>query len=263
MKMKKQSKILLILLIVANNFALGTAGQCAEISTSQKNKPISIGLENESLRPTYDLALAKEQALKYPDNPEAHFILGVAYTRISDIENAFKEMHQARKLAAKEGGLSYFDKVICEYENMLTLNPGNNAVRYTIAWAFYMKGYILRQNQAKPNAKTGDKWEKKMALESSDPNYYFQKSQEKLNELVNYDPSDICSKIYNIYLQAVINGNLDTALHSWDEISKLYPNNPAAYFFLGEIYLKKGNIKLSLQNISRAVALRKNNTKND
>jgi cytochrome c-type biogenesis protein CcmH/NrfG len=34
------------------------------------------------------------------------------------------------------------------------------------------------------------------------------------------------------------------------------PNNPAPYFFLGEGFLKQGNLKECLRNVSKAIALR-------
>jgi hypothetical protein len=42
----------------------------------------------------------------------------------------------------------------------------------------------------------------------------------------------------------------------WKECAQRFPDNPAAYFFLGEGYLKQGNLKECLSNISRAIALR-------
>lgn len=228
-------------------------------------QPLIISTQNDNLQPTYDLNLAKTQVSNFVDNPEAHFILGVALTRNNDIENAFKEMHTARKLAANQGGLGYFDKVINEYENMLIINPQNNSVRYSLAWAFYMKAYILKKagKESKLLTSNQDKWEKSLAHESQDPEYYYKKCQEKLQDIINLDPRDTCSKIYNTYLEANITGNFNQAIKSWNEISNAYPDNPAPYFFLGEVYLKQGNVKLSLQNISKAIALRKNNTKNN
>jgi hypothetical protein len=42
----------------------------------------------------------------------------------------------------------------------------------------------------------------------------------------------------------------------WKDCAQRFPNNPAAFFFLGEGYLKQGNLKECLANISRAIALR-------
>jgi hypothetical protein len=43
---------------------------------------------------------------------------------------------------------------------------------------------------------------------------------------------------------------------TWKACSEKYPTNPAAYFFLGEGWLKKGDLKQSISNVSKAVALR-------
>jgi hypothetical protein len=42
----------------------------------------------------------------------------------------------------------------------------------------------------------------------------------------------------------------------WQKVASKHPNNPAPYFFMGEGYLKQGNLKESLNNVSRAIALR-------
>ena len=42
----------------------------------------------------------------------------------------------------------------------------------------------------------------------------------------------------------------------WAKVQKENPTNPAAYFFIGEGYLKKGNLKECLSNVSKAIALR-------
>jgi len=105
----------------------------------------------EDLVPTDDVNLATQQVAAFPDSAEASFILAVALTRTSRVEEALKEVQRARKLSKAEGGPEYFDKMIASYEDMLQSAPDDNRVRYSLAWAYYMKAYLLAQaNRANP-----------------------------------------------------------------------------------------------------------------
>jgi tetratricopeptide (TPR) repeat protein len=69
-------------------------------------------------------------------------------------------------------------------------------------------------------------------------------------------PDDVWARVYRAHLQAESSGNIDQAIVEWQKVKEASPLNPAAYFFLGEGYLKKGNLKESLTNVSKAIALR-------
>jgi tetratricopeptide (TPR) repeat protein len=111
----------------------------------KKGQPIEINSFVEDIQPTDDVELAKEQALHFPDSAEASFILAVALTRTSRVEEALAEVRRARRLAQAEGGTAYFDKMIKSYEDMLQ-NAEDPRVRYSLAWAYYMKAYLLAQD---------------------------------------------------------------------------------------------------------------------
>src|SRR5262249_23027265 len=113
-------------------------------------QPIVSGMQTEDIVVTEDVQLAKEQVAAYPESPEASFILAVALTRTSMVEEALKEVRLARKLADKQGGPAYFDHMIAEYEEMLQSYPDDNRVRYGLAWAYYMKAYVLSKFCRKP-----------------------------------------------------------------------------------------------------------------
>jgi hypothetical protein len=117
-------------------------------------QPISVGMQTEDIVATYDVDLAREQVKAYPDSPEASFVLAVALTRTCMVEQALHEVRRARKLAENKGGPAYFDHMISEYEEMLKSYPNDNKVRYGLAWAYYMKAYVLT-HYAKAAAKTG------------------------------------------------------------------------------------------------------------
>ena len=126
-----------------------TAGGADETATPKlllkKGQPLILGSEQEDVQPTDDVELAKEQALHFPDSAEASFVLAVALTRTSRVEEALAEVRRARRLAQAAGGPAYFDKMIKSYEGMLQ-DTEDPRVRYSLAWAYYMKAYLLAQD---------------------------------------------------------------------------------------------------------------------
>lgn len=300
---------------------------CVPARADEVSKPLEITTETEDINITYDTALAREQVKKYPDNPEAHFVLAVALTRSSLLEDAFKEIRIARRLAQKQGGPEYFNGMIEEYEKILLSSPGDNRIRYHLAWGYYMKAYLLAEYSRRvmvapakaPEPKHKSKKEKGMkvpvradhadsgatrdwhgewvasAMESgkvpeqttepeptkktsSSPlnqltameqvmkkaapsaipqiKKYYQSALSNLDDLLAKEPQDVWARLYRAHLNAEYTGNLDAAMAVWSDVSREHPTNPAAYFFLGEGYLKQGNLRECLTNVSKAVALR-------
>jgi tetratricopeptide (TPR) repeat protein len=296
--------------------------------------------DTEDIVATYDTDLAKRQVTAYPDSPEASFILAVALTRTSRVEEALKEVQRARKLAESKGGVGYFDKMIASYEKMLVGYPDDNQVRYGLAWAYYMKAYLLAQfsrnvakwralkpemapqlelmrqqaglpasttsgasapataNGATPPATTasaGAKQEVVRALKAGDSTSalaalasvaaqgggdlknlpkipsalerveptdipqikaLYDKALQKIDEILQREPSDVWTIIYGAHLRAEYTGNLEQSMQIWRAMAAKYPTNPGPFFFLGEGYLKQGNLKESINNVGKAIALR-------
>ncbi|HEY9712123.1 MAG TPA: tetratricopeptide repeat protein, partial [Chroococcales cyanobacterium] len=332
-------------------------------------QPLNITMAQEDLVPTDDVELARQQAIAYPDSPEASFILAVALTRTSRVEEALKEVRRARRLAQAQGGAVYFDKMISQYEKMLEYCPDENRVRYGLAWAYYMKAYLLSQSHpmgqnalpiaatagnstapapadttaakekstttatvaastnpetpqstttAKPqgaatatvattaketsaaaatstpqnkevwaNAASANQLlgllspklaqaapavpgavsslqlpQYKGALEKASPDavpqikQYYEAALKNLDDLLARNPKDVWARVYRAHLYAEYTGDLSSSMKAWSQCQKEAPQNPAPYFFLGQGYLKQGNLKESLSNISRAIALR-------
>lgn len=320
---------------------------------------LSINTDQEDIAPTYDVDLATKQAAAYPDSPEAAFILAVALSRTSRVEDALKEVRHSQKLAESKGGSTYFDKMIATYENMLKSYPDDNRVRYGLAWAYYMKAYLLARdsrravafktanptlkaqveaqqkanaavaaannpllagltgspepaekaptkpsparqtggvatsgnvNQAVKKALTGNPMDAAAALsilsanagtlnsgkppslesiphipgalEKVDPidvpqiRFFFERALGKIDEVLKSDPIDVWSINYGAHLRAEYTGNLEAAMKTWRNSASKFPNNPSSYFFLGEGYLKQGNLQESIKSISRALMLR-------
>jgi tetratricopeptide (TPR) repeat protein len=273
-------------------------------------KSLSVNMATEDIICTNDCDLARRQKESYPDSPEASFIYAVALSRTSHVEDALKEVRRARKLAEKQGGPSYFDKMIDTYENMLSYYPDDNQVRYHLAWAYYMKAYVLAKYSHQPaykewvaaeqakaaqaksdtdktevaktdtasadvareNKESGttgsgsdvlkDMHKASSTISSAAPQAipqvqkYYQLATAKLDDLLARDPKDTWARVYRAFLKAEAGGDLQTAMSEWQQVRDEQPNNPAAYFFLGEGYLKQGNLKECLSNVSRAIALR-------
>jgi len=85
---------------------------------------------------------------------------------------------------------------------------------------------------------------------------YFEQALKKLDELIAQKPDDVWALVYHAHLKAEYTGNIDEAMVVWKACSERFPTNPAPYFFLGEGYMKKGDLKQSIINVSKAVALR-------
>lgn len=267
---------------------------CLFIAPKAIGAPIELGTDTEDIKITSDIALAREQVVQYPASAEAHFVLAVALTRTSKVEEAMSEINSARRLSQMQGGAKYFQDMINEYEKMLERTPEDNRIRYQLAWAYYMKAYLLTEYSKSKYGWQPD-WVKQVIQEEGDKSnsslevkadeekvdsktsvlkpmervtlkaapealsvikLYYQKALGKLNEILAADPNDIWTQIHRAHLQAEYTGDLDSAMSVWQSCSEKDPNNPAPYFFLGEGYLKKGNLKESLRFISKATALR-------
>jgi tetratricopeptide (TPR) repeat protein len=275
-------------------------------------KALVVNTGFEDIVCTNDVTLARKQRENFADSPEASFIYAVALSRTCMVEDALKEVRRARKLAEKQGGPAYFDKMIKSYEDMLTYYPDDNQVRYHLAWAYYMKAYVLakysHQNTAYKewldNAKNPpnkdavankdaaankdavankDTETNKDAEEStgkssgsvlSDMTHiqktvsgaspqaipqiqqYYKLALDKLDQVIARDPGDTWARIYRAHLALESSGKLDESIAQWEMAKQQNPNNPAPYFFLGEGFLKQGNLKECLRNVSKAIALR-------
>lgn len=294
-------------------------------------QPLTINTSAQDLQPTDDVNLAREQALTFPDSPEASFILAVALTRTSRVEEALQEVRHARRLADAQGGATYFDKMIKAYEEMLKNYPDENRVRYGLAWAYYMKAYLLSQQSKKsaavnsvvanpasanpiaagaaqaattPDQAANNDFSKKAqhkkvdadaartilsavnpalaaklpqdqrkiaatslphipgAVENASPDVvpqvkaFYALALKNLDDLLARKPDDAWAYAYRWHLYAEDSGDVSTSISRWQEGEKKFPNNPAIQFFLGNGYLKQGNLKEALKHVTRALVLR-------
>ena len=231
-------------------------------------EPLQVGTETEDIFLTDDLNIAKAQVLKYPDNPEAHFNLAIALSRTSLVEEAIKELRKTKLLIRKPENAGVMDKKINEYKEMLKENTDvvyANNIRYRLAFAHYLKAYLISKAiqkaaaQQKPKSKSLDLLNSKpFSLNDSNPEikknleqsvYYF-------NEQLKANPNDISTKVYYGFILAEQYNDFQKAKKLWTEAVKQEPNNPAPHFFLGELKIKEGNLKEGILEISQALLLR-------
>lgn len=273
--------------------------------TLKPGNALSIDAGFEDIVCTNNVTLAKQQRDNFIDSAEASFIYAVALSRTCAVEDALKEVRRARRLAEKEGGPVYFDKMIASYEKMLESYPDDNQVRYHLAWAYYMKAYVLAKYSTPKNGQAVhpaykawvDEAKKETEKENSEsPNKdgvataaaitqaappslphikrtiegvapevvpqiqkYYALAMQKLDQVLAANPTDVWSRIYRAHLAYEASGDMSASLKEWTLARDQNPMNPAPYFFLGEGFLKQGNLKECMLNVSKAIALRTEN----
>lgn len=223
--------------------------------SAHSQEPIQLNTETEDIALTDDINIARAQVTKYPDNPEAHFNLAIALSHTSYVEDAIKELRKTKILIRKKENNGLIDNKINEYKEMLRLRNDEesvslNNIRYRLAFSHYLKAYLITKEieKTKKRLLSIDKNpEIKENLELS--TYYFK-------ELLKLNPKDEWAKVYYAFILAEQMGEINNAKNLWDEVTKEFPNNPAPYFFLGELNIKEGNLKEGLQKIAKAILLR-------
>lgn len=245
-----------------------------------EEEPLMISTDTEDISLTDDIEVAKAQVEKYPDNAEAHFNLAIALSRTSYVEDSIKELRKTKKLIRKPENDGLIDKKIAEYKEILKNHendPQLNNIRYRLAFSHYLKAYYIskeiekkeklekEQKELNPNKKKSKKGlsidllgSQKLIQIDKDP-----KIKESLEESIHYfkdvlklNPNDEWTKIYYGFILAEQMDEVSKAKKLWKEVVKENPNNPAPYFFLGELKIKEGNLKEGLMEISQAVLLR-------
>lgn len=206
------------------------------------NSPLEASAHEELLNITDDLSVLEEQVKAYPNNPEAHLLLAVAYTRhIEYFERAIKTLRRAKRLIKKSPeGYKTADKLIEHYEQILTYRPNDAKVLYRLAFGYYLKGYGIQKNYIKNTT------------EQPDP--FFDKAEATMRQAIAADPTDIWAKDYLGYLLVERNPeqNLDPAIQIWEDALQLDAKHPGTNILLGEAYLKKGDLKKALQYASQS-----------
>ena len=231
-------------------------------------EPLQISTETEDLSLTDDVNIARAQVIKYPDSPEAHFNLAIAFSRTSLVEEAIKELRKTKLLLRKKENEGLIDKKISEYIEMLKNHSrvaSLNNVRYRLAFSYYLKAYLISKALEKEarlnrnNYSKNDLFEPdKLLLKYNNPQIkeYLDQCIFYFNDLLRIDPNDEWAKVYLAFVFAEQMGDITKAKTLWSEVQKNNPNNPAPYFFLGELHIKEGKLKNGFKEIAQALFLR-------
>lgn len=199
---------------------------------AEEERVIKIEESVEDLVLTDDISIAEAQAKAYPDNPEAHFLLAIAYSRSPYVEKAFLSAKQAKKVMKNsEEGYANLDAKLAEYQDMLTYRVDDPLVLYRLGFAYFLKGYGIEKGYIKNT--------------EEQPQTYYNKAEETLRYLISKYPDDIWAMNYLGFLLVDIDEekNLDEAISLWKQSAAIEDNNPGAYMLLGEAFLKKGDLK--------------------
>lgn len=193
---------------------------------------IRTGVDTETLILTDDINIAEAQVKAYPGNPEAWFLLSIAYSRSPYLEKGFLAMKKAKKLIKhSDGGYANFNKKIREYEAMSAYRQGDTLVLYRLAFAYFTKGYLLENGYIKNTDETHGP--------------YYQQAEATMRGVIAIDPDDVWAKNYLGFLLVDMYGEkrLDEAMALWESVVAEDPANPGANIMLGESWIKKGNLK--------------------
>lgn len=234
----------------------GAWAQAAEQAVSPEDpvtmSALRIDLRQDSLNITNDIALAEAQARAYPEDPEAQFLLAIAYSRSVHLEKAMKALQRTKRLIKKSPeGYAKVDHLIDSYREMLAYRAEDPLIHYRLAFGYYMKGYAIEHQYIKGS--------------SESPMAYYQQAEAEMRQVIALDPGDIWARNYLGFLlvdrevasEAVAGTSgerLDQAIRIWEDSVGISPENPGAYFLLGEAYLKKGDLRKALEYASKGYA---------
>jgi tetratricopeptide (TPR) repeat protein len=249
--MKKINWINLMLLSL---MATGLPGLAAERATEfvpsgqsgpSLMKPLTGGVAQKTYGFSDDLDWAEAQVRENPEDPEAWFLLAVAYSRTPYVERALEGLEKSKKLARKHPeGFGIFDRKIAEYENMLAKKPDDALLLYRIGFGYYMRGYAVDHKYIRNSAQPAS--------------YYYDRSEDSFRHLLRVDPNDFMAMNYLGFLLAERDpeANFDQAVGLWRDSLQISPGNPGAYMLLGQAAMKKGNLRQAVEYSTKALQAR-------
>jgi Flp pilus assembly protein TadD len=242
------SKIFLLGLAVVLSLAMNS-GYASEPSSRSalpaKFRALMGGVSQNALSITDDLQAVEQQVESHPDDPEAHFLMGVAYSRTPYVERALQELEKAKKLARQTPeGYGLFDRKIAEYERMQARQPDNPIILYRLAFGYYIRGYGAAHGYIKNSEQPAA--------------FYYDKAEVAFRHLMVIDPTDFSARNYLGYLLAERepDKNYFAAVTLWQESLAITDENPGAYMLLGQAAMKKGNLRQAVEYSAKALKAR-------
>jgi tetratricopeptide (TPR) repeat protein len=237
---------LFVLAATAVAIAFGIA-PAAELPAAPlvKSRPITGAVAQDAYALTNDFSAAEAQVKANPDDPEARFLLAVAYSRTPYVERALEQLDISRRLARKsKEGFALFDRKIAEYERALRKDPDDKLILYRLGFGYYMRGYAVANGYMKDSENT--------------PDAFYGKSEQTFRRLADIDPGDISTLNYLGFLLAEREPqkNYDAAVALWERSIRVNPENPGAYMLLGQAAMQKGNLRQAVEYSAQALKAR-------
>lgn len=238
-----------LFLALSASSLLATAADLPATTPIKKARPVSGAVAAEVYALTNDFSVAEAQVKANPDDPEARFLLAVAYSRTPYVERALEQLDFSRRLARKsKEGFALFDRKIAEYEALLRHNPDDKLVLYRLAFGYYMRGYAVANGYIKNAEPTPE----------NTPDAFYEKSERTFRHLSEIDPADISTLNYLGFLLAEREPqkNYDAAVALWQRSLQVTPDNPGAYMLLGQAAMKTGNLRQAVEYSTQALKAR-------
>lgn len=225
----------------------GLSAQAGELPVKKPMmaRPINGSVSEDVFALTNDFSQAEAAVKANPNDPEARFLLAVAYSRTPYVERALEMLDQSRRLARKtKEGYGLFDRKIAEYERLLGQNPDDRLVLYRLAFGYYMRGYAVANGYMKDPTVA--------------PDWYYQRAEQTFRHLAAIDPTDISTLNYLGFLLAEREPekNYDAAVALWQRSLEVNPDNPGAYMLLGQAAMKKGHLRQAVEYSAQALKAR-------
>jgi tetratricopeptide (TPR) repeat protein len=212
-------------------------------------KPIDLGsTQKVVLDLTDDIPTAEAQAKAHPTDPEAQFLLAIAYSRSPYVEKALAVLQKTKRLIKdRNDRLATADKLINEYESALVLRPTDTRILYRLAFGYYLKAMGLKKYQQASQA---------------DQLVWVHKAQQTFTQLLSLDANDTAARNYYGFILAEEGTDtqqpllVEKAIGQWQQSIQLNPINPGAFWLLGTAYLKQGNVLKAAQYMEKGVEAR-------
>ncbi len=219
--------------------------QAAELAPAPGHRvmdiPLSAGVSAEGRGLSNDIGQADAMVRANPEDPEAWFLVGVAYSRTPYLERSLEALQKAKNTARKHpDGLKVFDKKIVEYEKMAAADPDNPLLLYRMAFGYYFRGFATQYGYIKDN---------------SQPDVFYAKAEKAMRRVIELEPSDTAARDYLGFFLAE-RGRVDEAIALWEETLKRDPRDPGAYMLLGQYYIQTGDLLKAMQYSTQGLKIR-------
>lgn len=205
--------------------------------------PIKLEAQQQVLKLTDDLKVAKAQLKANPEDPEANFLAAAAYSRTPQLDKAFKYMRKVKALLKANQDFEFIDRTIADYESLLSMAPNNPVVLYRLAMGYYFKGYSIEKYPH--HFKLGP---------TGTPTAYYQKAEGAMRKVIDKNPYDIWARNYLGYLMTDNGRDLTRGIPVWQESLQVNDKeNAGAYLLLSQAYLKAGDLVKALEYGARGL----------